>query len=607
MPKKLHKGPLKLYLLALLVLSDAVSSAEWTFIGAERVVAVSDIHGAYDQLVETLQGSGVIDTDLAWSGGATHLVVVGDILDRGPRSRAAMDLLMRLETEAASAGGNVHVLIGNHESMNLVGDLRYVSKEEYKAFADDETEAERNRWFDAWAARGATEGGVEPTRERFDDLFPAGFFAHRKAFASDRHYGRWLLDKPVIVVINGNAFVHGGLSPMVAELGLDGVNGTLVDELRRYVAAVETLVEAGILLPTDGFYEQPDRAREGVPDSTPDTSLVAARDTILSLHDSRLHALEGPLWYRGNADCSALIEVDRLDASLTAIGASRVVIGHTPTRSRQVLQRFDGRIIEVDTGMLTSYYGGKGNALVMQGDTLSVRSQGSPAPTTPAPHPRYVGERPPGLDTAGIEALLAKGTVIDEQEDVTGRRIVSVSDGTNTVQAVFDERRGRGFYPDVAAYRLDRLIGLDAVPVAVRRDLGGADGSLRFLPANTVDEALRKEMRQGGSAWCPLPLQWDAMMVFDALIFNEGRTSTSVHYDLSTWQLILGDHFVAFGTGRGLPAQLAESEFAIGPAWQQALGSLTEQGLADRLGDVLDGRRTRALLARRDRLLESAD
>ena len=121
------------------------AGGQWQYDGVERIVALSDIHGAYKPMVRTLQSAAVIGEDLAWTAGNTHLVIVGDILDRGPESRQAMDLLMKLEPEAAAAGGKVHVLIGNHEAMNLIADLRYVSKSEYAAFAEEESAADRDR------------------------------------------------------------------------------------------------------------------------------------------------------------------------------------------------------------------------------------------------------------------------------------------------------------------------------------------------------------------------------------------------------------------------------------------------------------------------------
>ena len=120
---------------------------DWRWSGVERIVAMSDVHGAFDAMTVTLAKAGVIDEQHRWNGGATHLVITGDILDRGPDSRKVMDLLMRLEPEAVAAGGQVHLLLGNHEVMNLVGDLRYVSKKEFAAFADDETTKHRDRWL----------------------------------------------------------------------------------------------------------------------------------------------------------------------------------------------------------------------------------------------------------------------------------------------------------------------------------------------------------------------------------------------------------------------------------------------------------------------------
>src|ERR1700690_2853223 len=85
----------------------------------EKIVAVGDVHGDYEQLVIVLKSAGLIDDGENWPGGKTHLVQNGDVLDRGPDSRKAMDLLIKLEKQAAAAGGQVHALIGNHESMNV--------------------------------------------------------------------------------------------------------------------------------------------------------------------------------------------------------------------------------------------------------------------------------------------------------------------------------------------------------------------------------------------------------------------------------------------------------------------------------------------------------
>ena len=100
----------------------------------ERIVAVGDIHGAFDQFVAILRAAGLIDNRNRWSGKKAVLVQTGDILDRGPDSRKALDLLRKLEGDAQRAGGRVYALLGNHEFMRLVSDWRYVSQGETDAF-----------------------------------------------------------------------------------------------------------------------------------------------------------------------------------------------------------------------------------------------------------------------------------------------------------------------------------------------------------------------------------------------------------------------------------------------------------------------------------------
>jgi hypothetical protein len=594
-------------LLSLLLVTVAVASAQasnWRVEGADRVVAISDVHGAYEAMVETLRNVGILDEGLAWAGGTSHLVIVGDLLDRGPRSRDAMDLLMRLEGEAQAAGGYVHVLIGNHESMNMIGDMRYVSKDEYAAFAADETPEQRNRWFDAYERRQSEPSDPTAVRQRFDETFPAGFFALREALGPSGKYGKWLLSKPVIAVINGTAFVHGGLSPVVNEYGLDGVNQTLQQELALYVQAVHTLMEAEILLPTDSQFEYVKivNRRMPSPDDTPE--VLAALKTVQQLDAASLISTDGPLWYRSNVACSGVIEQHRLEASLAAIGADRVVVGHTPTPGRRVLQRFGGRLIEVDTGMLNFYYKGSGNALVMAGDEVLVHNQAGGDPYGPLQHPRDVGIRPFNMSAEELEALLRDGELVAKTTQLeTGRTIVEISANDRAVTALFTKRESKGFYPDVAAYRLDRMLELDMVPVSVRREVEGRDGEVQFLPPKTMDEGGRAAEGRGYGATCPLADQHMAMYVFDTLIFNEGRTRERMLYDLRDWGLMLIEHDGAFSTRKGRPRHLANAPLVFSDGWENALRALTDEALDANLADVLPSKRVRALAARRDEIL----
>jgi hypothetical protein len=591
----------------LLAISCDSAATQYTWADVPRIVAISDPHGAYEAMVRTLQNADVIDSDGNWSGGDTHLVVTGDLMDRGADSRKVMDLVMQLEEQALAGGGMVHLLLGNHEVMNLVGDLRYVAPGEYAAFAEDESEQDRERWFRIFIAQQLNIGepDEDALRAEFNKERPPGFFGHRQAFGSEGKYGKWLLEKPLMVVVNGNAFVHGGLPPLVAELGLDGVNDTLRSEVAEYVAQLDVLQEAGLFDPALNFYRHAEEAESLAVMTTLADDIRHALQTIIETHDSSVHTMNGPLWYRGNVGCSTLIEGERLTAALRAVGAERVIIGHTPTQTREVLARHDGRVIEIDTGMLDLFYKGSGHALVIENGELWVASEHTRDLKRVVQHPRRVGYRPGNLSATNLEYLLTHGEILSSTNDDAGRRIVEVRGDDATIAAVFTEDENRkGLNPGIAAYRLDRLLNLDMVPVTVAREVDGKKGSLQFAPENTRTEQYRSSSGSGSGAWCPLPEQWGAMYIFDALVYNPGRGPTNMLYNLENWQLILDGNSETFGTKRGRPPYLKDAPLQINSYWKQVLNSMDDETLTTTLGDVLDKRRITALASRRDQLLE---
>jgi hypothetical protein len=178
-----------------LVLVVPALAQQDTWTGVDRIVAVGDIHGDYDQFVKVLRAAGAVDEKLNWAAGKAHLVQIGDVLDRGPDSRRAMDLLMKLEGQAAAAGGAVHPLIGNHEAMILLNDWRYVHPAEEQAF-----------------------GGAE---------------AYRKAMGPDGKYGKWIRTHNTIIKINDLVIVHAGISSTAARLTMAGINRAVREELAK--------------------------------------------------------------------------------------------------------------------------------------------------------------------------------------------------------------------------------------------------------------------------------------------------------------------------------------------------------------------------------------
>ena len=332
-----------------------------------------------------------------------------------------------------------------------------------------------------------------------------------------------------------------------------------------------------------------------------------ALNAIIALSDAPIHDSDGPLWYRGNVGCSRLTEDESLDKSLAAIGASRVVIGHTPTPGRQVLERFGGKVIEIDTGMLSAAYQGSGFALIIDGDGVVVAQEKDAAITRPVPHPRRVGDRVDSLDAAALSDLLSSGEIAGTATDDAGRTIVDVSDGEISVRAVFTRSpRKSGLEPELAAYRLDRLLSADLVPVTVSREVDGRRGTLQFLPARARDEVYRSRSGQGSGAWCPLQRQWASLYVFDVLIHNEGRSPASMVYNTGNWQLMSMGHNDAFGRRVARPAYLREQPIELTTGWIEALHALTDERLNETLGDVLPRRELAAVGKRRDMLLEEA-
>ncbi len=307
---------------AWLVLAVVVSAApaarppEDTFHGVTRIVAVGDVHGGYDEFVAVLRAAGVIDAGNRWRAGRAHLVQTGDLLDRGAGSRRVMDLLMGLERQARSAGGRVHALIGNHEVMNLAGDLRYVAEGEYAAFATRNSARVRDRAYAALADPALKDDPAY--REQWYAERPLGWVEHREAFGPTGRYGRWIRQHNTVVRIDDYLFLHGGISPALAATPRREIN----ERLRAEIAGTE--------VPKDG--------------------LAAGRD--------------GPLWYRGLAQGPEDELLPHVQQVLATHGVKHIVVGHTTTPGA-VVPRFGGAVVLIDVG-LSAHYGARLACLVVR-------------------------------------------------------------------------------------------------------------------------------------------------------------------------------------------------------------------------------------------------
>lgn len=153
-----------------------LSTTPAVFSDEHPIYAVSDIEGNYDAFANLLKAGNVVDDEMNWKFGQGHLVLVGDFFDRGDEVTQCMWLIYKLEQEALAAGGYVHFVLGNHEEMNLNGDLRYV-KGKYLA--------------------NAKIAGLD----------------YGKLYDDNCLLGQWLRTKNAMLKIGPNLFCHAGLSP----------------------------------------------------------------------------------------------------------------------------------------------------------------------------------------------------------------------------------------------------------------------------------------------------------------------------------------------------------------------------------------------------------
>jgi hypothetical protein len=585
--------------------NPAESPGQVQFSGVERVIAFADVHGAQSELQTLLRETGVVDAQDRWAAGRTHVVSLGDLLDRGDASRQVMDLLMRLQGEARAAGGRLHVVLGNHEAMNVLGDLRYVTRGEFAAYADVESATERAERRRQWESAQGPDSGAA-----FDQKFPPGYFGHRAAFGPQGQYGQWLLSLPVAIAVNDTLFMHAGPSNVTHGMSLQELNLRYRTALTDYLALAERLERARLLQAGDEFRARPKLARERLATATAaanatgapaDGGLTDAVQRFEKAADNPMLSADGPNWHRGAALCNEVAEADVLLPLLQQFGVARLVVGHTPTRNLRAVSRFDARVIKLDTGMNHAAYKGRAAALFLQPTGLSVRYAGETAAAQVQPEGLFVA--PNELGDAQVLAALRAGDVTVTGPRAPNELLVEVSHDGKRFPAVFQVRNEAAARRELAAYRLDRQLGLGVVPATVEREVQGQRGVLQGRPLKWVTQAevMAKSIRGGG--WCEMGAQFQLVYALDTLIGNEGRTPDALLFDSDDWFVYGTNHERAFGTSRTLPAYLKANPPSPGAELRRRAAGLDAGNLEATLGELVDGRGRKAILERRDALL----
>ena len=178
-------------------LQDEITPPQARYNVPEQIVHVSDPHGDIVPLIMFLQGNGVIDEQLNWSFGTNHLMIPGDVMDRGEDQTAIYWLLYKLEKQARQAGGEMHFLIGNHEVMVAQSNLSYAAAKYLTV---------------------ATKIGV----------------AYDYLWSNNTELGRWMQSRNTIEIIGSDLYVHGGLGANMASksVSIEQIN----DTVRKYIA-----------------------------------------------------------------------------------------------------------------------------------------------------------------------------------------------------------------------------------------------------------------------------------------------------------------------------------------------------------------------------------
>jgi hypothetical protein len=345
-----------------------------------RVVAIGDVHGAFSELVTMLQRTSLIDGNRQWIGGTTALVQTGDIMDRGARTRDCLDLIMELQPQAEKAGGKLIPLLGNHEVLNLMNDLRYVTPAIYASFATEQSgnvrdeEFKNYRKFDS-AHREHKHTAAFPADEaeikKWMDAHPPGYFEYMNALSPGGKYGRWIRKNHTIAEVGDGLFVHGGLSPSLKLRSITEANDQIRSEIAGFDSIWTTLADKKVIWGYMTLGEAIQSVSEEIKwiqgrGMVDDPVAFEAMQKLLGYRSWLCVSSDGPIWYRGLAQEPEEKLMSGVVEMLARFKAKFLVEGHTVLSKSDVIPRFESRVFLIDTGMNTELYQGRPSALVIE-------------------------------------------------------------------------------------------------------------------------------------------------------------------------------------------------------------------------------------------------
>lgn len=168
-----------------------------------RVVVIGDLHSDIQATRQAFQLAGGTDENDVWIGGALNIVQLGDMIGRSDDERQVLDFLFATRDQADAAGGQVHLLVGNHEVMGARVDNQAVGLNPFPGYED---------LTDLDLGDPRLQILAEHAKKRGAALMSGGPYAKRFA------------QLPTVLQLGGTVYVHGGVVPRWAEYGLDKIN-----------------------------------------------------------------------------------------------------------------------------------------------------------------------------------------------------------------------------------------------------------------------------------------------------------------------------------------------------------------------------------------------
>jgi hypothetical protein len=353
-----------------------------------KIVVLGEVQAAAETASALLKRLELVDESGRWTGGDTILVQTGDLVDRGEKVRDTLDLFMRLQQEAATAGGEVVVLMGNHEVMNILRESKYVNYMAYQDFAGPDSKARQDDLYARHVAcrqRRAEALGLDPFEpgEQYHADFvathPLGWVEYFESMRPEGKYGSWLRSLPVAHQIDDLLFIHAGVSPEMRDSDLQAINRCAAAEIASFDGYSELMVANNMCQPTASVREMAELVAQEIDfvnslpkkkrtDSNPRVAQLLELQQLTKLSSWSVLTVDGPLWFRGVTMWNENDKAREMKAILDSLGVRRMITGQGLEEERVITARFDNRVLLTSVDLADGPYGGGGKPAALEID-----------------------------------------------------------------------------------------------------------------------------------------------------------------------------------------------------------------------------------------------